>query len=120
MTQVFVYGTLKKGCCNHHFMMGQRFVAEAATAPIYRMHNLGGYPGMVRVGEGGLSITGEIWEVDDAALAGLDELEGVAVGEYRRVLIPLAAPHDTWAVLGYEYLRPVDRAPILGSTWTEA
>jgi len=37
MTRIFVYGTLKRGGRNHHFMAGQQFVGEARTAPGYTL-----------------------------------------------------------------------------------
>lgn len=119
MTRIFVYGTLKRGCCNHHYLHEQDFVCEARTESLYRLYNLGGYPGMVRDKEAGLSVTGEIWDVNEEALERLDELEGLAAGEYRRVLIPLQAPHHEWQVQGYEYLRDVTAVPEIGGCWTE-
>ncbi|RYJ03008.1 MAG: allophanate hydrolase, partial [Acetobacteraceae bacterium] len=47
---------------------GGRFVAEAATVPEYRLHDLGGRPGLVRVGEGGVAVAGEIWAFPAAAI----------------------------------------------------
>ncbi|MBB6309123.1 allophanate hydrolase [Xanthobacter tagetidis] len=46
--------------------MGGRFVAEAETAPAYRMKLLPGAqprPGLVRVGAGGAAISGEVWSL---------------------------------------------------------
>ena len=28
---IFVYGTLKRACANHHFLSGQKFIGEART-----------------------------------------------------------------------------------------
>jgi allophanate hydrolase len=47
---------------------GGRFVREARTAPLYRMHDLGPRPGLVRVAQGGMSLAGEVWAVPAAAL----------------------------------------------------
>jgi gamma-glutamylaminecyclotransferase len=113
MTRLFVYGTLKRGRENHHWLSGQRFVAEARTAPGYRMFDLGGYPGLVR-DAGGLSIEGEIWEVDEPGLARLDVLEDIEGGEYERVLIDL---DDGSRVEGYLYLRDVRGRQDCGASW---
>ena len=75
MTRVFVYGTLKRGGENHEWIKSQTFVASARTKPLYRMFDLGGYPGMIR-SENGLSIEGEVWDVDEAGLARLDGAVG--------------------------------------------
>ena len=107
MPAVFVYGTLKRGGENAGSLAGQRYLGEARTLPEYRLYGLDGYPGMVAASEGGLSIAGEIWEVDAACLARLDELEGVAVGLYARRPIALLPPYQELAVQTYVYLRSV-------------
>lgn len=114
---IFVYGTLKRGGSNHGWMRGQRFLTEARTAPHYQLHDLGGYPGMVLDEAGGLSIQGEVWEVDEEGLARLDVLEDVAGGEYAREPVMLLPPQDGWQVQGYRYLRDVSSAPQLGDRW---
>lgn len=76
-TILFLYGTLKRGQKNHGLLTGQRFVGEATAEPLYRLHDLGSYPGMVVDVADGLRVTGELWEVDAACLAKLDEFEGV-------------------------------------------
>jgi gamma-glutamylaminecyclotransferase len=115
-TLVFVYGTLKRGRENHRYLREQEFVAEARTAPEFRLYNMGGYPGMVWHREG-LSIQGEIWSVDEATLARLDVLEDIAGGEYVREIIPLASPHESWSVQGYRYLLSVAGRPEVGECW---
>lgn len=116
---VFVYGTLKRGLCNHSYLVGQRFVTEARTQPVYRLFDLGGYPGMVRAADGGVSIAGEIWEIDDPCMHKLDRLEDVEGGEYERTVIALAAPHEHEKIEGYVYLRPVEGRRDAGCVWRE-
>ena len=41
MSLVFVYGTLKRGYSNHHFLAGQAFQGEARTAPGFALFSLG-------------------------------------------------------------------------------
>ncbi len=113
MTRVFVYGTLKRGGENHSWIAGQQFVSLAKTRSVYRMFDLGGYPGMVRENQG-LSIEGELWEVDTAGLARLDVLEDVAGGEYERVEIELEGGE---AAEGYLYLREVSGRRDCGACW---
>jgi allophanate hydrolase len=48
--------------------LGGRFLGEARTAPVYRLHDLGGRPGMVRAGEGGVAVAGEVWALPAAAV----------------------------------------------------
>ena len=115
---LFIYGTLKRGCHNHFYMHGQQFVGEASTEPLYRLHNLGGYPGMVLSSEG-QSIEGEVWDIDEACRIRLDVLEGVDDGEYVLEPVPLQAPFDQQVVQGYRYLRSVKGRPDAGTYWKE-
>lgn len=114
---LFLYGTLKRGGSNHGYLSGQRFVGEARTEAKYKLYDLGGYPGLVTVDTGGLSITGEIWEVDDEGLARLDELEDIEGGEYCREAVTLLAPHQDLEVEVYRYLFPVKGYREVGATW---
>ncbi len=112
MTRVFVYGTLKRGRENHPWLEGQRFIAEARTQPLYRLYDMGGYPGMIRA-DNGVAVQGEIWEVDEAGLARLDVLEDIEDGEYERVMIEL----EDGRVEGYLYLRDVSGRPNADASW---
>jgi len=119
MTRIFVYGTLKRGGRNHHFMAGQQFVGEARTAPGYTLYSLGDYPGMVRSTDTSHDVIGEVWAVNTACLTQLDELEGVAEGLYERVSIMLAAPCAEQPVETYLYRRSLDGRTNIGPLWKE-
>ena len=82
LKKVFVYGTLKKGEPNHHWLTKSEngfsnFVCNAVTKqkmPLvivskYNIPMLLNKPGV------GNYVTGEIYEVDDSMFAKLDELE---------------------------------------------
>jgi gamma-glutamylcyclotransferase (GGCT)/AIG2-like uncharacterized protein YtfP len=113
-TELFLYGTLQRGCSNHGQLAGQRFVAEARTEPAYRLYHLDGYPGLVADGGGqGRSIPGEVWSVDPAALARLDRFEGTHERLYARIPVRLAAPHQGRSAMTYVYLRSIDGRPEL-------
>jgi len=119
MTRVFVYGTLKRGCLNHHYLAGQKFLGSARTGDGYTLYSLGNYPGMVRSTESDRHVIGEVWAVDPAGLAGLDKLEGVDEGLYERVPIPLEPPFADQPVETYLYLRNLAGRPEIGSDWRE-
>jgi gamma-glutamylaminecyclotransferase len=121
---VFVYGTLKRGGSNHALLAGQTFVGPARLAPGFALYSLGEYPGLVADPASPHRVTGEIWAVDAAGLAALDELEGLDEDLYAR----LPAVLDEWpdelsagarfaAVEVYVYLRDVTGRPRLGDTW---
>ena len=115
MTRVFVYGTLKRGGDNHHYIAYQQFLGEARTAAGFMLYSLGDYPGMVRAPDDTAGVTGELWAVDDTCLQQLDLLEGVNEGLCERVVITLAVPADDQPVETYLYLRSVTGRPALGS-----
>ncbi len=121
MNHIFVYGTLKRGGCNHHFLAGQQFIATVRTPPGFTLYLLGNYPGMVRDASDAHGVTGELWSVDDACLVRLDDLEGVDEKLYERIDLSLATTVVTGRVQTYLYLRSVAGRPHLGSEFpTEA
>jgi len=115
--RVFVYGTLKRGGSNHHYLRGQKFITEARTQPGCTLCQPADYPGLVIDPTDREGVTGEVWEVSTDCLSALDRLEGVDEGLYRRMVIPLVAPHTGMTVETYLYLRPSAGTPHLGSTW---
>jgi gamma-glutamylcyclotransferase (GGCT)/AIG2-like uncharacterized protein YtfP len=114
---VFVYGTLKRGGENHSFLAGQTFVGEARTVPGFCLYELEGYPGMVARSDERDGVVGEVWSVTAAALRELDELEGTAVGLYRRERIQLLPPYAGFAVETYLYAREIAGRRKIGSSW---
>lgn len=119
MTHLFVYGTLKRGCKNHHHIAGQTYLGEARTLPGYRLHDLGAYPGMIVAPDDTEGITGELWTVDAAALLHLDDFEGIHEGLYRREAVHLLAPYDQLGAHTYIYARDTAGRPAIGPTWEE-
>ncbi|MBK1660390.1 allophanate hydrolase [Paracraurococcus ruber] len=47
---------------------GGRFLHAARTAPLYRLHDLGNRPGLVRVAAGGVAVAGEVWALPAAGI----------------------------------------------------
>ena len=117
MTTLFVYGTLKRGGSNHHYLAGQQYLGAAHTVPGFNLYSLGTYPGLVTDPAATCGVAGELWSVDDACLARLDVLEGLAEGLYRRAAIRLSHPVSPPAVETYYYLRDVTGRPAIGSAW---
>lgn len=116
---IFVYGTLKRGCSNHHYLAGQKFLGDARTAPGFQLYDLGGYPGMIASAGDREGVTGEIWSVDTSALKKLDALEGLAEGLYRRKPVPVLPPFADRGVEAYLYARSVEALREIGPTWKE-
>lgn len=89
MHRVFVYGTLKRGLRNHHFLEHAAFVGEAHTLTKYRMLD-GSFPVLRDSGADLKQVRGEVYDVDEKTLEKLDELESVDSGMYERVKIDVA------------------------------
>lgn len=74
--ELFVNGTLMRGDILHRNMVGARFIAEARTAPRYRLYSMGDvHPGMIDADADGVSVSGELYEVE------LEHLERIVASE---------------------------------------
>ncbi|KAL1550606.1 putative gamma-glutamylcyclotransferase [Salvia divinorum] len=95
-TLIFTYGTLKQGFSNHGLIQEMTatgdaaFVGAARTLPRlplvcgpYRVPFLLNLPGR------GHRVSGEIYAVSPAAVARMDELEGIGRGHYERLPIQI-------------------------------
>ena len=86
--RVFVYGTLKRGFWNYDKVLarqaGATFVEAGETVERFPLFvDMYRVPYLVHAPGEGHAVAGELFDVDDAALAALDELEGVP-GRYDR------------------------------------
>lgn len=78
---LFVYGTLMQGMRNHVHLEKAKFVGPAETKPEYELLYNGSIPAMRAGSE---SVKGELYEVDEATLSGLDVVEDVTANLYER------------------------------------
>lgn len=113
-TNLFLYGTLKRGGPAHHLLAGQVHVADAWTQPRYRLLDLGPYPCLIHAPHHGTTVHGEVWSVDEVVLCQLDayESEGTL---YRRETIDLQGIMD--ATQAYFYLGKVAGLRDCGERW---
>lgn len=74
-TIIFCYGTLMSKWGNNRLIADQKFLGPAVTKDKYVLMDFGGFPGMFQE-EGPTQVHGELWEIDDAARACCDGLEG--------------------------------------------
>jgi gamma-glutamylcyclotransferase (GGCT)/AIG2-like uncharacterized protein YtfP len=108
---VFVYGTLKRGEQNHHWLEGASWQGEAELSGVL-LHDLGPFP-MAVIGEG--TAIGEVYAVEEPGLARLDELEGYP-RLYDRQMLSLNDGRQAWVYLGRP--RQVRHAPlVVGGSW---
>lgn len=62
---VFICGSALRGQPDHQNLQSATFVRETKTRPIYRLHSAGDgwHPAIYEIGDGGISIPGEIYEM---------------------------------------------------------
>jgi gamma-glutamylcyclotransferase (GGCT)/AIG2-like uncharacterized protein YtfP len=81
---VFVYGSLRRGGFNHHYLHAAAYLGEHVSAAAYTMFDLGTYPGVVATGA--TRIKGEVYAIDTLILEHLDVLEDYPCSYGRRLL----------------------------------
>ena len=112
----FVYGTLKSGYQNcARIMTNQKLIGEAHTEPAYRLFNCGAFPAMVLDTRLGISIKGELWEVDAECVKRMDRLEGHP-HFYKRLPVRLDS-HPGLEVVAYIFQHKTTGLPPLGDSW---
>ena len=80
---LFVYGTLKTGFHNNHYLSSADPIGEFKTEPRYRLFSNGYFPMMWEDAKDGYSVLGEIWDIDDDEVPAIDAHEVL----YHRALI---------------------------------
>jgi gamma-glutamylcyclotransferase (GGCT)/AIG2-like uncharacterized protein YtfP len=83
MTDLLVYGSLKKGGGLHGYLEGSQFIGTASL-PGFGLYDLGAFPGIVPAAG---VVHGEVYAVDRGTLALIDRVEGVP-HLYRRERLP--------------------------------
>jgi gamma-glutamylaminecyclotransferase len=111
---LFVYGSLKRGSPQNRLLAGQRFLGTAQTLPQYRLYDNGTHPCLIPATEQGVAVLGELWCVDEEALARLDEYEGTP-HDFQRQLIAVA--RQTTPVWAYIYRGNVASFKDCGQVW---
>jgi gamma-glutamylcyclotransferase (GGCT)/AIG2-like uncharacterized protein YtfP len=99
--KIFVYGTLKSGQPRNFYITRDdgKLLGRVKTAPKYRLFRqwFADYPSMVE-DSNGVSVEGELWDVNDRTVRILDDVEGVSSSLFKRVPIELS---DGSRVEGY-------------------
>lgn len=113
-TIIFAYGSLKRGGRGNRFLATQEYLGEAITEPHYRLFDLGSYPGLVHDKDNGLAVRGELWEVDEATLAELDDYEYLGVLYTRE---KIAIQGTSRYVESFIYNKPIPENARSGDFW---
>jgi gamma-glutamylcyclotransferase (GGCT)/AIG2-like uncharacterized protein YtfP len=92
-----IYGTFMRGQPGHSSLDGARFVEAIETAPRYRLWEVDGrWPALIE-DDDGVPIAAELYEIDEAHLARLAELEPPG---WNRAPVELADGRTAEAFLG--------------------
>ncbi|MGE0765981.1 MAG: gamma-glutamylcyclotransferase [Hyphomicrobiaceae bacterium] len=114
--RIFVYGTLKRGFPNHHYMRGATYVGDARTVDAYPLV-VGGVwftPYLIPEKGDGHRVKGEVWDVPDHMMPALDKLESVHLPNgYRRQIIAAVLDGASEAVDAWTYFRQRQHIPII-------
>lgn len=118
--KVFVYGTLKNGHGNHHWLGDNYvFLGQATTkCDDMALYDLGPFPcvSYPPEGEGGTIITGELYEVDEPTFKMVDMLEGYP-DHYGRKLIRVDHCGNEHAAWIYFYATSPKNLTPIGHIW---
>lgn len=111
MEYVFVYGTLRRGEVNDHYLKDAAVIALAASVEGQLVDTGLGYPALVRDANRE-RVVGELYVVDGITLAELDRLEdyygtGDPRNEYER--IPVRVETDSGIYEAWVYVYPDGR-----------
>jgi gamma-glutamylaminecyclotransferase len=104
---VFVFGTLKAGFPNFAVNRGRRVGGVFRTVQPHPLYLVGErcVPVMIDVPGSGQCVAGELYEVDAAALAAMDELEGVGRADgYHRKALQVQGDDDATVVMAQVYM----------------
>ncbi|KFK31441.1 hypothetical protein AALP_AA6G112100 [Arabis alpina] len=98
---IFVYGTLKRNQPNHFLLQdlissnNAVFIGQRTTRLQYPLvTGLYGIPYLINKSGSGQKIRGELYSVSKQGLVRLDELEGIKVEHYERLLIEVIEEDD--------------------------
>ena len=112
--RVFVYGTLKRGQRNCHYLRDAEYVGRFVTRPGYSMYCFDSYPAVCLGGRH--AVYGEVFHVSDAQFERLDELE-LYPDYYQRIEIATRYG-DAWM---YVVTRERCRGrPLVTGDWSES
>ncbi len=101
--RVAVYGTLKRGHRNHHWLNGADMLGQDCLCEI-TLYDLGPYPGAKLTPSAGVIV--EVYAIDAERLARLDELEDyLPLAPRRRRVRPDGAGNTVWRCVVL-YLQP--------------
>lgn len=112
---VFVYGTLKRGYGNHKLLGSSPFIGQGSIKG-FDIYDLGPYPAIQESEDPSAVVWGEVYEINDAVLKALDQLEGEGF-LYKRSVVTVDMNGAAVEAYVYVYLRKLTMARKLANEW---
>ncbi len=108
---IFVYGTLKRGFYNHHYLENEKFLGEAMTLYKYALYR-NRIP-FLQQSPPVSNVYGEVYEVSSETLKVIDVLEGHPLF-YRRLKAPVVLLDSGERVDAWIYFFPLPITEVMG------
>ena len=108
---VFVYGTLRQGCSNHHLLKGETLLGPARTMDRFALY-VDDFPYLIK-SQPCSRVSGEVYRVGPVAFARLDALENHPLW-YRRERRGVAMENGS-VLQAWVYFFPVPRGSLVPS-----
>lgn len=107
--KIFVYGSLMKDRWNHGFMNGAEYLGDGILEG-YGLYHLITYPAIKKMPDE--SVKGEVYEINEAMLSSLDELEDEG-NEYKRTLVKVIVKDKGIEAQTYVYMLNVESSRLI-------
>ncbi len=107
--KLFVYGTLKRDLCNHHYLQKAKYLGKAITKSSFPLiAPKGWYPYLLDEEGEGHRVEGELYEVDEKTLANIDRLEEYPLYYTRRYIAVEDQKGQIHRALAYFLSEPIE------------
>ena len=103
MPYLFVYGTLKKGCHNHHYLKNAVYIGEAVVEDYTLLGTLVPYA----VEAPGCRVRGELYQISREDLEVVDQLE-IPAG-YMRIEVEAKTTRGVYTAWMYAYPKKFEK-----------
>ncbi len=115
MLKIFVYGTLKRGYCNHNFIKSSQFIGNAYIKG-YDLYDLKDYPAIIKSTDDECIVYGEVYQISEQTLQLIDQLEDEG-DLYNRVQTVANVDGQDILVSTYQYAQDISAYQKIGESW---
>ncbi len=117
MLKIFVYGTLKRGYCNHKYLKSSQFIGKAHIKG-YDLYDLIDYPAIVKCADDQRVVYGEVYQICEQMLHQIDQLEDEG-DLYNRVQTIAYLDGQDILVSTYQFAQDISAYQKIGESWPQ-